>query len=201
MNKKQLLELKSLLLNDIIKAKEFLDNLIDNNDELDLISQIIIEQPPTKFTIKKKKVDPKTGKYKEDIYYLTANLFYAGTHYHVQSKITKQVKWYLVDYFKNVPKMSKMRYELIYCDMSNGWDLDNKAYFWTKMILDILKTPSNKQIANAYKRQSAIPTVNVLKDDTVKFIDEIKFKYKKDERKIIVNLYGRLEEEQSKLDL
>jgi len=167
---------------------------------MDLIKEIVIKDPPTKYIDRKKtKIDPETGKLKETIYYLTANLFYGGIQYYLRYKITKAIKNYLVPYFKNLPRLSKLRVEITYFKPQDHFDLDNKVYFWVKMILDILKTPTSKQILNANKKGHSIITVNVLKDDTVRYIDEICMRYEKGEHKIVVKLYGVLEIEQKQL--
>ena len=158
---------------------------------MELIKEIIIENPPTKYVDRKKtKIDPKTGKLKEDVYYLTANLFYSGTQYFIRAKITNAIKQYLMPHLKGIPKLSKCQIEVVYQKPQDNFDLDNKAYFWVKMILDLLKTPSSRQLKNAHLRGRNIKRVNVLKDDTVRYIDEITMKYKTGPHRLIIRIFG-----------
>jgi hypothetical protein len=161
---------------------------------MELIKEIVIANPPTKYNDKKKtKIDPKTGKLKVDVYYLTANLFYAGIPYFMRVKITDAIKSFLMPYLNEIPKMSKMRVELIYRKQQDTFDLDNKGFFWLKMFLDIVKTPSNRQIQNAHKRNKEIKTINALKDDTVRYIDDIRLKYERGEHALIIRVFGKLD--------
>lgn len=169
---------------------------------MDLIKEIIINNPPTKYVDRAKfKIDEETGKLKETTYYLTANLFYSGTHYHILSKITKNVKLFLLQILEKekVPDLDKLRLEVIYQKPEQHFDLDNKAYFWVKMLLDVLKTPSSRQIKNANKKGRTIITTNTIKDDTVKYVDEIVMRYKTGPHSLIFRFYGKLKTEE--LDL
>lgn len=163
---------------------------------MELIKTIIIKDPPTKYVDRKKtKIDPKTGRLKEDVYYLTANLFYGGLQYYLRSKITNAIKSFLIPYLDGVPELKKCRIELIYSKPQDNFDLDNKAYFWLKMFLDLLKTPSKRQIKNANLKGRDIKSVNVLADDTVRYIDDIHLKYEKGEHQLILKIYGQYPDE------
>lgn len=179
------------------------ENFDKIGESLEFIKEVVIMNPPTKYVDRKRKViDEKTGKLREDVYYLTANLFYAGgLHYSLQAKIVKEVKYYLAHNFASLPKLERMRVEVVYYSPKDNFDLDNKLYFWVKLFLDIIKTPSNKQIINSAKKRRAIPTVSKMKDDTVRYIDQINMKYKKGEHKLVFIIYGRRENEQKKMTL
>lgn len=153
--------------------------------------QVTIEEPPTKYTDRKKnKIDPNTGRLKEVVYYLTNNIFYQGVHFAIRSKIVEDVKRYLVPHLKELPKLQKLRIEIIYYKEKDGFDLDNKIGFWLKMLLDLLKVPSKRQRTKALQQRRVIQTIEVLPDDTVKYIDDIHFKYRKGPHKIVINFYG-----------
>jgi len=164
---------------------------------MDLIKEIIILDPPTKYIDRKKtKIDPKTGKLKEDVYYLTANLFYSVLSYFMRYKIVNEIKAYLMPKLVGVPKLEKMRIHLIYYKPQDTFDLDNKGYFWIKMILDLFKTPSNRQIKNANFKGKEIKTLNVLKDDTVRYIDDIRMSYERGPHRMVINIYGVLKKDE-----
>ena len=71
-----------------------------------------------------------------------------------------------------------------------NWDLDNKVYFWVKIIMDLLKTPSSRKETNAKKKGKILKTLRVLPEDTVKYCDEINMKYEKGPHTLIVEIYG-----------
>lgn len=164
---------------------------------MELIKTIKIPTPPTKYVHRlKNKIDPKTGKLKETTYYLTANLFFQGNNPFLIRKIVQSVKRYLMEYLVDIPKMSKMRVELIYQKDKDNFDLDNKCYFWAKLILDILKTPSSRQVTNANKKGREIITTKTIKDDTVKYLDKITMAYQRGEHCLILNIYGKKQEDE-----
>lgn len=170
---------------------------------MDLIKEIIFVDPPTKWTLeyKKEKFDSKGKIITKQDFYLTANLFYADrTSYHLTSKIIQECKEYLKKEIKFIPELEKCKIELEYRH-TKEIDLDNKAYFWIKLFLDILKTPTQKQINNAALKNKKIISLNAIYDDTTKFIDSINMSFKKGEHCMIIRVYGRLKNEQSKLDL
>lgn len=173
------------------------------NDDFVLIKEIIIESPPTFYQIKKVKKSKEAGVDVYDKFYLTANLFFNNaTSFHIISKIVQEVKIYLRDKIKYLPPLEKMRLEVEYHSLK-AVDLDNRLYWWTKLFLDIIKTPTARQIEKAtngkYKKE--IITLNVLYDDTTDYIDEIKWSHKKDTPKLIFRVYGRVKSEQASLDL
>lgn len=168
---------------------------------MDLVKKIEIADPPTKWVkVAKTKIDPKTGVLKLDTYYLTANIFYAGhLHYAVKSQIVNFSKNFLMPHMNNIPKLEKCRLKITYQRMDEGFDLDNKIYYWAKLFIDILKIPSDKQVINAFKKGYGVKTVNVLPDDTVRYLDEINMRYTKGKHMLIFEIYGRKTAEQQKL--
>lgn len=146
-----------------------------------LLKEITIENPPIKYVQKLKQIDPKTKKLKEKAYYLTGNIFYSGINHFLRTKIINNTKMFLIPYFKGIKKADKIRLHFIYCRENENFDLDNKANFWVKIILDILKKPKGKD-----KKYHCL---GVIKDDTVKYIDEIKISYEKGTHKIIIKIY------------
>jgi hypothetical protein len=170
---------------------------------MDLIKEIIIPNPPTKYTLnfKKEKFDS-SGKLKtHQDFYLTGNLFYSDrTSYHLTSKIINESKVFLYDYLKGMPQLEQMRIEFEY-HHTKHIDLDNKASYWLKLVLDILKTPTQRQIANAIKNNKPIITTNTIDDDNTKSVNEINLKFALSEHKMIFRIYGKVKIEQPKLDL
>ncbi len=167
---------------------------------MDLIKEIIIKDPPTKWSLVYK--NPKVqfdGKIKtHQDFYLTGNLFYSDrTSYHITAKIIQECKEYLFGYIGNLPELEKMQIEFEYNHLKHI-DLDNKASFWLKLFLDILKTPTKKQLENSKKK---IITTNTIDDDNTKCIDSISLKFKLTEHKMIFRIYGVPKIEQPKLDL
>ena len=172
-------------------------------NELPLIKEIIIVDPPTKFTLKfKKEKFDKDGKLiTHQDFYLTGNLFYADrTSYHITSKIINESKEFLYPHFARLPQLEKMKIEFEY-HKTTHIDLDNKTNYWLKLVLDILKTPSQRQINNAIKSKKPIITTNTILDDNTKCIDEINTKFVLAEHKMIFRIYGRVKSEQKELDL
>lgn len=168
---------------------------------MELIKEIIIENPPHKWTLAYKK--PKYDKNKKLIthqdFYLTGNLFYSDkTSFHITSKIIHESKEYLYPYLKNIPELEKIRIEFEYHKMQHI-DLDNKASYWLKIMLDILKTPTPLQIKRALSFKKPIITTNTIPDDNTKHIDEIKLKFVKGEHKMIFRIFGRIKSEQKEL--
>lgn len=170
---------------------------------MELIKEIKINDPPTKYTLKYKK--PKYDKHgklieKQD-FYLTGNLFYSDrTSFHLTSKIIYSSKEYLFPFLKGLPELEKMRLDFEYHSMKHI-DLDNKASYWVKIMLDILKIPTQKQIENGIKFKKPIITTNTIQDDNTKSIDEINLKFVKGEHLMIFRIYGRVKSEQKELDL
>lgn len=174
----------------------FLSELFKSN--LVLIKEIVIDDPPTKYVqyYKKEKLD-KNGKLITHLdWYLTGNLFYANQgSFHLTSKIIQESKEYLLPYFKGLPKLEKMRLEWEYHSMDDI-DLDNKFSYWGKIFLDVLKTPTQRQINRSLKFKNQIITTNTIIDDNTKCIDELKLKYFYGKHKMIFRIYGRVKSEQ-----
>jgi hypothetical protein len=80
-------------------------------------------------------------------------------------------------------------------------DLDNRWFFFYKLILDILKTPTAKQILRAEKYKKPIITTNTVYDDNTKYVGGFKCDFEKGENKIVFRIYGRVKSEQKELDL
>jgi hypothetical protein len=170
---------------------------------LELIKEIIILDPPTKWTLKykKPKYDSKGDLVEKQDFYLTGNLFYADrTSYHITSKIINESKEFLFPYFSRLPELEKMRLDFEY-HKTTHIDLDNKSSYWIKLILDILKTPSSRQLANAIKHKKPIITTNTIADDNTKCIDEINTKFVLSEHKMIIRIYGRVKSTQTEMPL
>jgi hypothetical protein len=168
------------------------------NENYKLIREIVIDDPPTKYQLvyKKEKFDSKGKLVTHQDFYLTGNLFYSDrTSFHITSKIIQESKEFLFKYLKGFPNLDKMRFEFEYHSMKDI-DLDNKANYWIKLFLDILKTPSQKQINRALTYKKPIITTNSITDDNTKCIDEINLKYFKGEHKMVFRIYGRVKSEQ-----
>lgn len=136
------------------------------SEDLILIKEIIIEAPPTFYQIKKVKKSKEMGEDIYDKHYLTANLFYnQNVSYHIISKIVYDCKLFLKEKIGYLPPLEKMRLEIEYHSLK-AIDLDNRLYYWVKLLLDILKIPTSKQIikANQYKKEAI--SLNVIHDDT-----------------------------------
>jgi hypothetical protein len=170
---------------------------------MELIKEIIIDNPPHKWSLvyKKEKFDAKGKLVTHQDYYLTGNLFYSDkSSFHIISKIIQETKEFLLPYFKGLPELEKMRLDFEY-HKTQHIDLDNKASFWLKLILDILKTPTTRQIERALHYKKPIITTNTIDDDNTKCVDELNLKFVKGEHKMIIRIYGRLKTEQKTLDL
>lgn len=168
---------------------------------MELIKKITILDPPTKYVKKVKRRKPGSKKKGlEDVYYLTANLFYSNDiHFALRSEIVNAMKGFLFEYLEDLPKMEKMRLNIVYSRPSDNFDLDNKVYFWQKILLDLFKTPSRREKERAYRYKKIIKSLEVIPDDSCKYVDELNSKYIKGEHLIIIEVYGRLENEQQKL--
>lgn len=170
---------------------------------MDLLAHFEIMNPPTKYVhVAKKKTELKDGKLvpKETTYYLTANLFYSGNvHWSMMRKATNYAKDSILPFLHTIPKMTKCKIEIIYHHPNAQFDLDNKVYFWTKMILDCFTPPTEKELEYADKFNRAIKSIYVLEDDSVKYIDEIVMKYQRGEHKLEVKVHGRKLDEQTSL--
>lgn len=156
-----------------------------------LVKEIIIKDPPTKYV--KRVTRRKAGSKKkglEDVYYLTANLFYSNdVHFSLRSDIVNNVKGFLHEYLKDVPKLDKMRLDIVYQRPTDNFDLDNKIYFWQKILLDLMKTPTDREVKKALRYKKEIKTLRIIKDDSVKYVPELNSKYIKGEHLIKISIY------------
>ena len=109
------------------------------------------------------------GKNKKSTYYLTANLFYSGTHYAVRKQVVDEAKAFIAPFIKDCPPLGKnVSISIGYQSNKNTkFDLDNKAFFWQKILCDLLKRHGK------------------IEDDTVAYIQQIHYFYKKGEPLII----------------
>lgn len=124
------------------------------------ITTVEIKDPITKMVIGKK------------TYYLTAQIFYAGVHFSVRKKIVDNCKWFLVAYFKMVPKyIVPIAITIEIHNKNTGvQDIDNKGYFWSKIILD--------QLVHMGK----------IADDNVKFVPKITYNYKYSDPMLVIKI-------------
>lgn len=170
-----------------------------NNEQQ--VYEIIMLDPPTKYVEQRKRpgYDNKGKLVTQTVYYLTANIFYDGTHFMIKQKIVDYAKNWLFPQLRKMPKFEKCRIELEYIFPTDNFDLDNKAYFWLKLILDLMKTPSSKQVLNRLKKNKQPQSLCTLRDDTVRYVPEIKISYTKGAPAIRFKVEGTKYEEQ--LDL
>ena len=90
----------------------------------------------------------------------------------VRAKIVDNCKLWLMQYVR-LPKACCYPLKLtveIHNEKNGVQDLDNKAYFWSKIFLDYLKF--NK----------------VIKDDSVQYIDDIHYKYFRGPSKLVFKI-------------
>lgn len=170
---------------------------------MELIKEIIINNPPIKWSLvyKKEKFDAKGKLVTHQDFYLTGNLFYSDrSSFHITSKIIQESKEFLYPYLKGLPELEKMKLEFEYHKMQDI-DLDNKFSYWGKILLDILKTPSQRQIERALHYKKPIITTNTIKDDNTKCINELNLKFIKGEHKMIFRIFGKVKNTQKELDL
>lgn len=168
---------------------------------MEKLAHFEIMNPPSKYVqVRKNKIDPDTGKLKETTHYLTYNLFFSqNVHWSVLRKIINYCKDFILPFFQHIPKMEKFHIHVIYYRPDDNFDLDNKVAFWLKIILDLMKTPSSKEIIKAQKYRSIIKTVEVIPDDSVRFIPKQTMEYKRGQHKMEIIIHGIKEEEQGKL--
>lgn len=168
---------------------------------MELIKEIIIPNPPTFYQIKKKKKSLEAGHDVYDKYYLTSNLFFNNnTSYHIISKIVQECKYFLLPHMKGLPEIEKMQLEIEINRMKHI-DLDNVSYFWKKLFMDILKTPSSRQVSNQMKRNKDIITTNTIPDDNTNYVIGFTDKFSIGESRLIFRIYGRVKSEQTEMNL
>lgn len=102
-----------------------------------IISEITIPDPIEYLTFGKKK--PKK-------YYLTANIFYGTVNHFIRADIVTECKLFLHNHLMKVPKITvPVAIVVEYHSLKNGnFDIDNKGFFWGKLIQDWLV--KNKKI-------------------------------------------------------
>jgi len=170
-------------------------------EELPLIKEIIILDPPTYYSVKKVKKSKAAGEDVFDKHYLTANLFYIqNVSYHVVSKIIYDCKKYLKEHIGDLPELERIYLEFEY-HSKKDIDLDNKSFYWRKLFMDVLKTPTPRQIENAKKKNKEIITTNTIKDDDTKYYRKGSEEYFYGEHKMIFRIFGRVKSTQETLDL
>jgi hypothetical protein len=103
------------------------------------------------------------GKNKKKTHYLTANLFYSSVHYAVRKQVVDEAKAFISPHIQDCPVLGKnISISIGYqSDKNNNFDLDNKAFFWQKVICDLLQ------------RQGRID------DDNVKVIQQIHYYFRR----------------------
>jgi hypothetical protein len=173
------------------------------NSDFTLIKEIIIVDPPSHWDMlyKKPKYDRDGKPVTKLRFYLSGNLFYSdnGNAFTI-AKIVYDSKEFLYPFLKGLPELEKMRLEFEY-HKTTHIDLDNKANYWLKVFLDVLKTPSERQIKKAIQYKKPIISTNTIQDDNTKCIDEIKLKFVHGEHKMIFRIFGRVKTEQKTLNL
>ena len=163
---------------------------------LDLIYEQTFNDVPVKYvsTSKNIKLDSK-GKIKPpQTHYLTANVFYDGTHWATKDKIVKFAKEYLYWKIKDLPAIHKCKVEIIYRSPKDDFDLDNKCYFWIKIFLDLIKPPAKRM--DEKMRSMALSKIH---DDSVRYIDGINMVYEKGDLSMTIKIYGSKQQEQRSL--
>tara|TARA_B110000285_G_C15097362_1_gene602879 strand:+ start:337 stop:732 length:396 start_codon:yes stop_codon:yes gene_type:complete len=112
------------------------------------------------------------GKNKKSTHYLTANLFYSSVHFSVRKQVVDKAKQFLKPYLMDCPKLGKgISVSVGYQSLKKTkFDLDNKAFFWQKIICDLLQS------------------MNKLEDDNIDYIRQIHYFYQKGESKIIFQI-------------
>ena len=178
-------------------------------EKYDYEQVIVFPDPPAKYikTAKKKTeivTDKRTGKtkirLKETTYYLNGNLFYSNdVHFSTRSEIVNFAKDYLLAWCDEMPKLELLEVELIYYRTDNNFDLDNKAYFWQKVFLDLLKTPSKRELKKAQDYRRKINTLEIIPDDNVRYVKKLSSEYRKGQHKMEIILRGRRKNIQNSL--
>ncbi|MNY20559.1 hypothetical protein D3C86_1540450 [compost metagenome] len=99
-----------------------------------------------------------------------------------------------------MPEIEKMDVDFFYYKPEHI-DLDNKLFFWKKLIFDILKTPTPKQIKNAQERKKEIITTNTIPDDNTKVICNVSEHFELGEHRMVIKIYGRIKSTQVEMPL
>ena len=135
-----------------------------------MIQTIEILNPPTFYLMGKKQTK----------YYLTAQVFYSGIHFTVRSKIVKFVKAFLMaECGRLKPLEPRSTVELIFSTSrkitsKTAYDLDNRGYFWGKMLLDVFQKE-----------------LNLIPNDNVWWIDKViySFDHSRKDESITIKIY------------
>ena len=102
-------------------------------------------------------------------YYLTNNIFYGGVHWAIRKKLVELCKFYLISKMRAYKPIDEeqlpIKIEIVYSSPKHTFDIDNKAGYWLKVLLDLIK------------QKGIVP------DDNVKFISEITSKYRRLDKK------------------
>lgn len=103
-------------------------------DESNIVYRVVIPEPLEYIMVGKKK------------YYTTANIWYAGVNHWTRMKILESAKWFLHQYLKPCPILDNPPYSIViqYC-RSSDIDIDDKYFFWAKIIHDMLAPPAVKK--------------------------------------------------------
>lgn len=130
---------------------------------------------PLEYIVVGTKQSKKTGKISEKRLYTSANVFFGGVHFKVREKIVYACKAFLYPYLKDCPKLNNPPYSLVlqYC-RKEPIDVDNKCYFWNKLIQDILSPNSN--ISNKMIKDQ-VQVEKKLENDNSKYIDCLGWEY------------------------
>ena len=156
--------------------------------------EIKIDSPPTFYLdIKKKTIDPKTNKLREDKYYLTGNIFYSEQlHFSTRMKVINFAKRFLRPHFESayIPRLTNMKLSLFFCYGDSRSDLDNLDSFWKKVILDMLKTITPKMKERALKYKTELIHLEIIKDDNSKYVNEFQSKFIPRGNQLIIIIEG-----------
>lgn len=108
------------------------------------------------------------GKHKKSTYYLTANIFYSSVHHMVRKQVVDEAKVFVMPFLRDCPPLPKdISISFGYSTQKNNkFDLDNKAFFWQKIICDVLQT------------------MGKLEDDNINYIKQIHYFYQRGEPSI-----------------
>jgi hypothetical protein len=119
----------------------------------DKLLHIMCDDVPSNMTIGSKK------------YYLTNNIFYGGVHWAIRKKLVEMCKLYLMSKISKRTTVKEdqlpLKIEVVYSSPKHTFDIDNKAGYWLKVLLDLIK------------QNGTVP------DDNVKFVSEITSKYRR----------------------
>ena len=158
------------------------------------LARVEILDPLEYIDLTGKRIDPKTLKPKFKRYYLNANLFYSSMNHFVQKDIIEKVKLFLHPHIKDIPVISDYPVEICleYYNTKTTYDLDNKLYFWNKVIADKLVKDGRVTEAQAViKKGKTVITETVVKygklpDDNVKYISKLTFSAHYGDPKLVI---------------